>query len=123
MKFFCLNCTVEHPSHSLILDTADKCWETVFNEKDLKEIKTYNLKPLASLPSKMEECIDSLKHITDLDELYKTLKQQELQPLKESQLEWLQSSLYNAVKLFMFNYFPLTDQSESDILKRLVVFY
>lgn len=75
------------PSRSFILDTFDKCCETIFIKEDLREIKTYQLQLLPTLPSGMQEYIDSLKSITDLDMLYTTLKQQELHPSKDPRLE------------------------------------
>lgn len=107
------------PSHSFILDTFDKCRETTFVKEDLRKIKTYKLQLLPTLPSGMQEYIDSLKSITDLDMLYTTLKQQEFHPSKDPRLEWIQSTLYNSIKLFMFNCFLLIDQSECDMLRRL----
>lgn len=46
----------------------------------------------------MQEYIDSLKPTTDLNMLYTTLKQQEFHPLKDPQLEWIQSILHNSIK-------------------------
>lgn len=53
---------------------------------------------MPTLPSDMQEYIDSLKPTTDLNMLYTTLKQQEFHPLKDPQLEWIQSILHNSIK-------------------------
>ncbi|KAG1644675.1 hypothetical protein G6F44_002587 [Rhizopus delemar] len=127
MEQFALACTFEHPCHSLILDGGDQCWEAVFTKEDLKEIKTFKLKPLPVLPKDLKDYFNSILSMSsssqnDLDSLFKKVKSADFHPQKDSILEWAQSTVLNTIKLFMSNYFPLNDQSKADILRRIWLF-
>ena len=43
-------------------------------------------------------------------------------PNNDFDMDWAQSTIETALKLYPANYFPLTDQTESDILKRIWIF-
>ncbi|KAI7900632.1 uncharacterized protein BX663DRAFT_151916 [Cokeromyces recurvatus] len=122
MEQFALACTFEHPCHSLILDSGDQCWETVFTKEDLNEIKTFKLKRLPNLPTDLENYFNSLLLLStenDLDKLYTNVKAANFHPRNDKALAWAQTIVLNTIKLFMSNYFPLSDQSEADILRRI----
>ncbi|KAG1450547.1 hypothetical protein G6F55_009633 [Rhizopus delemar] len=119
MEEFALKCNYEHPCHSIIFDSNDKCWEDVFASEDLQEIKTYRLKQLDDLPVDLQEYVDSYKSINEIDGLFEKVKKDVFHPLKESSCEWAQAIIYSYLKLYMFNYFPLNDQTETDIFLRI----
>ncbi|KAI9272206.1 hypothetical protein EDC94DRAFT_638785 [Helicostylum pulchrum] len=115
-------CSLEHPCHSLILDSRDQCWETVFTKEDLKEIKTFKLKRLPNLPADLENYFNSLLLLStenDLEKLYTDMKAANFHPRNDEALAWAQTTVLNTIKLFMSNYFPLSDQSEAGILRRI----
>jgi hypothetical protein len=91
----------------------------VFYSDDLQEIRTYRLKQLDSLPENLQEYIDSYKSTSETDSLYEKLKKDDFHLLKEPSCEWAQAIIYNYLKLNMLNYFPLNDQTETDILQRI----
>ena len=43
-------------------------------------------------------------------------------PINDFDMEWTQSTIETALRLYPANYFPLTDQTEFDILKRIWIF-
>lgn len=91
----------------------------MFASENLQEIKTYRLKQLDDLPVDLQEYVDSYKSINEIDGLFEKVKKDVFHPLKESACEWAQTTIYNCLKLYMFNYFPLNDQTEADILLRI----
>lgn len=121
MERFALACNYEHPCHSLIFDSGDKCWDEYFTEEELIEIKSYQLKKFPPLPLELKEYLQNLLEYTslDLDTLYCKLSTVRLHPVNDSAKEWAQSTILNTIKLFMCNYIPLTDQSEGDIIRRI----
>ncbi|KAG0743871.1 hypothetical protein G6F33_010833 [Rhizopus arrhizus] len=121
MERFALTCNFEHPCYSLIFDSGDKRWDKYFTEEELIEIKSYQLKKFPPLPLEMKEYLQTLLKYTslDLDTLYCKLSTVRLHPVNDSAKEWAQSTILSTIKLFMCNYIPLTDQSESDIIRRI----
>ncbi|GAN06832.1 hypothetical protein MAM1_0137c06322 [Mucor ambiguus] len=86
------------------------------------EIKTFKLKRLPNLPTDLENYFDSLLLLStenDLDKLYIDVKAANFHPKNDEALAWAQTTVLNTIKLFMSNYFPLSDQSEADILRRI----
>ncbi|KAG1301753.1 hypothetical protein G6F64_011523 [Rhizopus arrhizus] len=95
---------------------------SVFTKEDLKEIKTFKLKRLPNLPTDLENYFNSLLLLStenDLDKLYTDVKAANFHPRNDEALAWAQTTVLNTIKLFMSNYFPLSDQSEADILRRI----
>ncbi|KAG2191987.1 hypothetical protein INT47_000779 [Mucor saturninus] len=121
MERFALTCNFEHPCHSLIFDSGDNCWNNYLTEEELIEIKSYQLKKFPPLPLELKEYLQTLLKYTslDLDTLYCKLSSVRLHPVNESAKEWAQSTILNTIKLFMCHYIPLTDQTESDVIRRI----
>ncbi|KAG1580612.1 hypothetical protein G6F47_010490 [Rhizopus delemar] len=121
MERFALTCNFEHPCHSLIFDSGDKCWDEYFTEEELIEIKSYQLKKFPPLPLELKEYLQTLLKYTslDLDTLYCKLSTVRLHPVNDSVKEWAQSTILSTIKLFMCNYIPSTDQSESDVIRKI----
>jgi hypothetical protein len=95
------------PCHSLILDVSDASWNDYFTEAELHEIKTANPKSLPSLPTDLQEYLNSIIQLKSIDAAYRELSKQFISPIENSSLEWAQSSAYDYWKLFIFNFFPL----------------
>lgn len=55
----------------------------------------------------------------DSGKLYTDVKAANFHPRKDEALAWAQTTVLNTIKLFMSNYFPLSGQSEADILRRV----
>ena len=91
----------------------------MFSSEDLQEIRTYRLKQLDNLAENLQEYIDSFKSTNEIDSLYEKVKKDNFHPLKEPSCEWAQATIYNCLKLYIFNYFPLNDQTEIDVLQRI----
>lgn len=61
----------------------------------------------------------SFSNDNDLEKLYTEVKAANFHPRKDEALAWAQTTVMDTIKLFMSSYFPLSDQSESDILRRI----
>ncbi|CAO3687004.1 unnamed protein product [Rhizopus stolonifer] len=118
MKEFALVCNYEHPVHSLILDTSDICWKNYFTSDELDEIKTMNMKNLCDLPDSLNAYTEAIRQVSDITELKKRLSQE----LEDPACEWIRSTMLDYLRLFKYNYMPLTDQTEGDMLRRVWLF-
>lgn len=109
------------PCHSLILDSGNKCWDEYFTEGELIEIKSYQLTKFPPLPLELKEHLQAFLKYTslDLDILCCKLSTVRLHPVNDSAKEWAHSTILTTIKLLMCNYIPLTDQNESDVVKRI----
>ncbi|KAI9249436.1 hypothetical protein BDA99DRAFT_542137 [Phascolomyces articulosus] len=92
-----------YSAHSFILDLGDESICKKFTEEELVEISEnthiHYHKSIEDLEKR------SSKRLYDFD--------------IEFELDWAQSSFQNAIRLFHANYFPLTNQTEADITRRL----
>lgn len=107
-----------HPVHSLIIDPRDKIWKNFFTEDELKEIRTYNIKPLPDLSEEMKENLQKyeFEDKTAL-EFYEFAEDAKAHPINEFDKKWTKESIKSACELF-FEYEELTidDYSEADLL-------
>jgi hypothetical protein len=101
------------------MDPSDLRWKDIFSEVDLAEIKRFNLQPLPNLPNETQQFINTFKNITSIEELLKKVNLTTIDPIKNPSDKWVQDSFYNCIKLFLSNYFPLSDQTEGDLLRRV----
>jgi hypothetical protein len=72
----CMLYIFSSPCHSLILDVSDASWNNYFTDAELQEIKTVNLKSLPSLPTDLQEYLDSIKQLKSIDTAYNKLNKQ-----------------------------------------------
>ncbi|KAI7868615.1 hypothetical protein BDF14DRAFT_1693001, partial [Spinellus fusiger] len=114
-KEYAISCNYKHPVHSLILDTSDKIWKKHFVEEELLDIKAYNNKRLNDLPPSLQTYIDHLITSANSISLKKKLVQEQTSPA----CEWLRNIILEYIRLFRWNYLPLTDQLEGDIMRRV----
>ncbi|KAI9245872.1 hypothetical protein BDA99DRAFT_576780 [Phascolomyces articulosus] len=70
MKKFALNCTHEHPSHSLILDTTDRSWRSYFTDKELEEIEKENQPTIRPLPPQVVEYLNHYASYKTMDDIW-----------------------------------------------------
>ncbi|KAG1465970.1 hypothetical protein G6F56_004782 [Rhizopus delemar] len=108
----------EHPVHSLIIDPRDKIWKDFFTEDELKEIRTYNLKPLPDLSEDMQEILQQYEfdNKTAL-EMYEFADGMKAHPINESDKRWVKESIKSACELFFEGEeLSLEDCSEADLL-------
>ncbi|KAI9268137.1 hypothetical protein BDA99DRAFT_558312 [Phascolomyces articulosus] len=101
-------------SHSFILDLADENLRKEFTTKELEEIDNEKLHPFPSVSPKLLDYLHIFKTIRDLE----TRARKDCLILTKN-LTWIgaQFSIQWAIRLFHAKYFPLTDQTESDIIR------
>lgn len=57
-----------------------------------------------------------------MDELIKQTRKCHFDFDREFDLDWAKQSMQSALRLFKSHYIPLTDQSEADIVRRILYF-
>ncbi|KAL9538383.1 hypothetical protein PS6_011572 [Mucor atramentarius] len=107
----------KHLSHSLILNIKDKRWYEYFSPAEIEEIRNYRPVDLPPVPQELDTYLNELKSVPSKDLYYAKLVSQEL-PL-ESSSKWAQDSFYNCIQLLKSGFFPITNVSESVLVKRL----
>ncbi|KAI7862386.1 hypothetical protein BDF14DRAFT_1974524 [Spinellus fusiger] len=108
----------EHPVHSLIIDPRDKIWKIFFTEDELKEIRTYNIKPLPDLSEGIKETLQQYEfEDKTVLEFYEFADDAKVHPINEFDKKWIKESIKSGCELF-FEYEELTidDYSEADLL-------
>lgn len=119
MEELALICEYEHPCHSMILDTNDKNWEGYFTKDEIKEIKAFEKKNFETLPSGLEEYIDSLKKYTNADTLESKLTEVPDCPARD----WVRRTLLDHLRLFKYNReLILYNYTKEDLLRRVYLF-
>ncbi|KAK4515609.1 uncharacterized protein ATC70_010560 [Mucor velutinosus] len=77
------------------------------------------LDSLPSLPTDIENFMNTIKDIDNLNALKDTISNH---PQTNPDLEWVRSSMESCIKLFKHRYLPLADHSEADLLRRVWMF-
>jgi hypothetical protein len=110
----------EHPVHSLIMDPSDPLWISYLTATELDEIRTFNLKALKTIPSSLQEYIDSYDKPMTAKEIRKHAFSHFLDPTTEFDKQWIQQSMIAGSDLFQYeDMLNLDDYSESDLLQGL----
>ncbi|KAG0166868.1 hypothetical protein DFQ29_000761 [Apophysomyces sp. BC1021] len=117
-----LKCKYENAAHSFILDLGDAVWSEVFNEEELEELRTYKVKKLPEVNGELLDYLNSYTNITNLDDLISHARSQTFNFDKQFDLDWVQDTIYTALRLFKAKYIPLSDQTEADIIRRVWYF-
>lgn len=103
----------------MILDTNDKNWEGYFTTDEIKEIKAFEKKNFETLPSGLEEYIDSLKKYTNADTLESKLTEVPDCPARD----WVRRTLLDHLRLFKYNReLILYNYTKEDLLRRVYLF-
>lgn len=104
----------------MIIDTNDKCWEKVFAADDLTLIKKTGMKRLPALPTDVATTtINAFKGRKNLRDLYGNIRETDVFPQDDLNDDWVRSTVRDCIKLLMFGFFPLNEQSEYEILYRV----
>ncbi|KAF1796628.1 hypothetical protein FB192DRAFT_1402969 [Mucor lusitanicus] len=116
MREVALSMEYEHPTHSLILDISDKCWEKIFEKDEKNEIRSYRCTDLPVMSPEVESYLKELQGLSGVD-LKKKVDSGDFPT--ESDSSWLQKSYQDAFRLVRSGFFPLQGQTETDLVKRV----
>ncbi|KAI7873272.1 hypothetical protein K492DRAFT_139073, partial [Lichtheimia hyalospora FSU 10163] len=97
----------------------DAHWLDFFSAEELKELKTYKATSLAPLPLDVHDYLYSFVGKQNLELLYMHTNSKIFHPIKNPDLHWIQKTMVEALDLFFYKLLPLTDQSDSDLLRRV----
>ncbi|KAI7848516.1 hypothetical protein BDC45DRAFT_523056 [Circinella umbellata] len=109
----------EHSCHRFILDLADEDVRKQFTVNELTDICNQEAHPLPPISSQLLEYLNSFINLKTIEDLEKQVRKRLYNFDEEFDLDWAQSSIQNAIRLFHANFFPLTDQTEADIIQRV----
>lgn len=110
-----------HPANSLVLDLEDDHWSEWFTELELQEINAATERQKKHLPQEMKSYLDALPESDDINVLFNFLNEQQINPSDHRGLYFLKTTLLYSLDLFRISYLPITDQGESDIMRRIWV--
>ncbi|KAL9547024.1 hypothetical protein PS6_007367 [Mucor atramentarius] len=116
MKEVALCLENEDPSHSLILDITDSCWHDVFSPAERDEICGFQS---IDLPNMSNEAEDYLQKLGGLDEVELLAKLESDELRMETDSNWIQKSYRDAFRLLRSDFFPLQNQTEGNVVKRV----
>ncbi len=102
MKKHALDCTYEHPVHSIILDINDSVWKKYFSEEELEKISTCNRKNMPLFSGDHVRCFDVFDNIQEAEEIYKIACKQGFDPVEDHTKKWIFQSIMNAIALFFY---------------------
>ncbi|KAI8139963.1 hypothetical protein BJV82DRAFT_650993 [Fennellomyces sp. T-0311] len=119
---FGLKCQHEHAAHSFILDLGDLDLKKEFTSAEVRELKEHNAHPLPPCPNRLLEYLNEYSKLETIRELVAQTRKRTYDFETEFELDWAQYSMQSALRLFQGNFFPLTDQTEADIIRRIWLF-
>lgn len=106
----------------MILDLNDSNWDRYFTREELDEIDSVT-KQIKSqeFPNDMKKVLkDDIPKTTDIKAIFQYLNTRPVyEPLDNHHLYWLKRSMQEAAYLFLTGYFPITDELERDIIRRV----
>ncbi|KAG2227384.1 hypothetical protein INT45_004340 [Circinella minor] len=108
----------EHPCHSMILDTSDPVWLDYFTKEELHEIEDEKKVPISKLPDNMTNYLDNYKNLKSLRSLWDEYKKHNIDPIDDSELYWVHSSVRNVLEILTYNLHK-TYKTEADLMKRV----
>ncbi|KAI7850074.1 hypothetical protein BDC45DRAFT_263654 [Circinella umbellata] len=106
-------------AHSIIMDPLDPVWDNYFTEEEREEISNTSPPQLPPLTPKMIEYLQKFEGLTDLDDLFNKVNEENPTPKKDSDLYWLKQSIINGLELYYCGFFDKEVKSESDLLHRI----
>lgn len=104
------------PTHSLILDITDTCWEDVFEEKERDEIRAFRSVTMPVMSVEVEAYLKQLENMP-ATELQKKVDCGNF--LLKSDNNWIQKAYQDTFRLLRSGFFPLHSQTEENIVKRV----
>ena len=128
-------------AHSFVVDFDDEEIKVKFTSAELEEIEDHNAHPLPPCSEQLLEYLNEYSKLvihhdfalkvhplsnlisqTNIDDIVKRLRKRHYDFDEEFELEWAQYSIQSALRLFQGNFFPITDQTEADIIRRVWLF-
>ncbi|ORX51979.1 hypothetical protein DM01DRAFT_1375189 [Hesseltinella vesiculosa] len=94
-------------------------WENRFTSDEIDEMRKHRPQTLPPCPEQLLNYLNQFSDIKTLDALISQVKKRQYDFDQEFDLEWAQYSIISALRLFQGNYFPLTDQTEADMIRRV----
>ncbi|KAG0162195.1 hypothetical protein DFQ30_002753 [Apophysomyces sp. BC1015] len=114
-----LQCQFEHAFHSFIINPTDSVWKKRFTANELKEISEHNTHSSPPCSDQLRNYLNTFTELKPLEALVEQTREFDYDFDGEFDLDWVQFSIRLALRLFQGNYFPLTDQTEVDLIRRI----
>ncbi|KAI7857754.1 hypothetical protein BDC45DRAFT_435203, partial [Circinella umbellata] len=106
-------------SHSFVIDSFDPLWKSRFTKDEIDEIRGLNPHMFPPCPEDLLYYLNQYSDINTLDALISQSCKRRYDFDEAFDLKWAQFSIISALRLFQGNYFPLTDQTKADMIRRI----
>lgn len=117
MKSLIQETVYEHPVHSLISDLSDPIWVNYFDENELEEIRTMNMKKILALPLDLSAYISTYEIYITARDMHEFAHNMYYDPIEEFDRKWVQESLIEASEWFIRDsILQVDDYSELDTI-------
>ncbi|KAG2227171.1 hypothetical protein INT45_003901 [Circinella minor] len=87
----------EHAAHSFILNLADKRWQKVFTQAQLREIENKSFVPLPTLPQELTDFFNKFKNVNNLDDAWKIADESRFDPVREFDADCAKRTVLNVI--------------------------
>lgn len=97
---FGMQCKVEHPCHSFIVDPTDSNYQKygVFSEEELMEIRSFKEKKLPTMPTALRDYLNQYNLTTTAALRQKIFSVEPLDPEYSQDINWIKYSVYSFVR-------------------------
>ncbi|KAI9467536.1 hypothetical protein BDB00DRAFT_777653, partial [Zychaea mexicana] len=103
-------------------DPTDAVWKDIFLPEDLNAIINFKKPMLPKLPANFEEYLLSYNGKKDVKSLVARRREVDFDPFEAPELYWAHKAIVEASDLFVYNYLPFQDHSESDLIHQICEF-
>ncbi|KAI9467535.1 hypothetical protein BDB00DRAFT_880541 [Zychaea mexicana] len=97
----------------------DAVWKDIFLPEDLNAIINFKKPMLPKLPANFEEYLLSYNGKKDVKSLVARRREVDFDPFEAPELYWAHKAIVEASDLFVYNYLPFQDHSESDLIHQI----
>ncbi|KAI7851151.1 hypothetical protein BDC45DRAFT_445922 [Circinella umbellata] len=105
--------------HSFILDLGDEKIRKEFTREELDEICGENPHPLPRAVPQLLDYVNGYINLMTINKLEKRVRKRMFDFDEEFILDWAQYSFQTVISIFHSNFFPITNQTEGDIIRRI----
>ncbi|KAI7858037.1 hypothetical protein BDC45DRAFT_544033 [Circinella umbellata] len=93
-----------------------------FTKEEIEELEGKSPHPLPEIPEQLLNYLNDFIGLTTIEALETRVRKRYFDFHEEFYLDWAQNSIQNVLRLFHAKYFPLTTQTEADIIRRVYTF-
>lgn len=98
------------------MDVTDSCWLDVFGKEERDEIRGFRCVDIPDLSVEVDTYLNQLEDL-DVSKLHERVDSGDFK--MESDSKWIQKSYRDAFRLLKSDFFPIQNQTEGSVVKRV----